>query len=99
MNFLLFVLTISAFHDKIDGVKVGSHPLVSDLLSWVFNMNPPTHRYNFIWDVQQVLDYIRINLGENAELTNKLLTLELTILLALTLASRSSSCRSTSFEY
>ena len=56
--------TISDFHDKLDGVKVGSHPLISDLLSGVFNMNPPSPRYNFIWDVQQVLDYIRINLGE-----------------------------------
>jgi len=56
---------ISAFHEKIDGKSVGEHPDVSLLVTGVFNKRPPQPRYNFIWDVQKVIDYIKSNLTEN----------------------------------
>ena len=79
---------ISAFHDKVEGLSVGDHPQVSALIAGVFNKRPPQPRYCFIWDVQKVIDYIKSNLAANSELTDKLLTLKLTMLLALTSASR-----------
>ena len=79
---------ISAFHEKVEGFTVADHPQVSSLISGVFVKRPPQPKYNFIWDVEKVIDYIRENLCDNSVLSDKLLTLKLTILLALTSASR-----------
>ena len=55
----------SAFHDKIDGKKVGSLTSVCDLMKGVFNLRPPQTKYTCIWDVQIVLHYIKENWPEN----------------------------------
>ena len=41
----------------------------------------------FVWDVQQVLDFLKEKLGDNDQFSKKELTLEVTILLALTTSS------------
>ena len=78
---------LSNFHDKIDDYKVGKHPTVCELLSGVFNLRSPQPRYNFIWDINVVLTYLK-SLPENDHLSDQQLTQKLTTLLALTSGSR-----------
>ena len=54
----------------------------------MFNNRPPQPKYNFIWDVQLVLDYLKKELPNNSDLSDKLLTFKVAMLLALTSASR-----------
>ena len=78
---------ISAYHEPINGVSVGKHPQVSALLAGVYNRRFPQPKYNFIWDVKMVIDYLN-SLGENSNLSDKILTQKLSTLLALTSAAR-----------
>ena len=80
--------TISAFHDQIQGKPVGKHPKMCALLAGFFNSSPPQPKYCFIWNVQTVIEFIRKEWGRNQELSNKFLTYKLTMLMALTSASR-----------
>ena len=82
---------ISSFHEKIEGLPVGQHPEVCTLLTGVFNLRPPQPRYSSTWDVQIVLEFMKNNWTDNESLPNKNLTLKLTMLLALTSASRASN--------
>ena len=79
--------SISAYHDPIDGVSVGKHPRVCALLKGVFNKRPPVPRYTFIWDVQKVEHYLA-SLGMPEKLSDKMITLKLTMLIALTSSTR-----------
>ena len=79
---------ISAFHDHIQGKPVGEHPRICSLVAGVFNSRPPQPRYCFIWNVQTVIDFIKSEWGQNEDLSDKYLTYKLTMLLALTSASR-----------
>ena len=45
----------------------------------------------FVWDVKQVLHFLKENFGDNDQLSNKELTLKVTSLLALTTSSRISA--------
>ena len=58
------------------------------LLAGTFNSRPPQPQYCFIWNVQTVIEFIRKEWGRNQELSDKFLTYKLTMLLALTSASR-----------
>ena len=89
---------ISAFHRPIDGVQVGQHDLVCRVLNACFNAKPPQPRYVVTWDVDKVLSYIH-SLGENSSLSNKCLTLKLSMLLALASAGRSSDLRALDIRY
>ena len=82
---------ISSFHEKIEGFPVGQDSEVYTLLTGVFNLRPPQPKYSSTWDVQIVLEFIRNNWTDNKSLPNKNLTLTLTMLLALTSASRASN--------
>ena len=79
---------ISSVHDKVDGVDVGQHPIITRLLKGVYNDRPPLPRYTNTWDVQTVLNYIE-SLGCSEELSLKLLTYKTVFLLAITRPSRS----------
>ena len=79
---------ISAFHNNIEGRPIGEHPQVSSLITSVFNNRPLQPKYNFIWNVQLVLDYLKKELPNNSDLSDKLLTFKVAMLLALTSASR-----------
>ena len=78
---------ISALHDNIEGRPVGEHPQVNSLITGVFNSRPPQPKYNCIWDVQLVLDYLKKEFTNNSNLSDKLLTFKVVMLLALTSAS------------
>ena len=77
---------ISSFHDHIQEKPVGEHPRISSFVIVVFNTKPPQPRYCFIWNAQTVIDFIKSEWGQN--LSDKYLTYKLTMLLALTSASR-----------
>lgn len=89
---------ISAFHPPIGGVRVGQHELICKVVGACFNANPPQPRYVVTWDVDKVLDYIH-GLGDNSTLSNKCLTLKLSMLLALASAGRSSDLRALDIRY
>ena len=71
---------LSAYHDKVDNQTVGKRPKVCNLMTVVFNRNPPKPRYVFIWDTEQVLTFIR-GIPNNTELSDRNINLKLTILL------------------
>ena len=83
---------ISAFHSPIDGIPVGQHKIVCQLMLGVANKRPPQPRYTFTWDVQQVLDYL-MTLPCNDELSLKDLTIKTTGLLALSQINRGSELK------
>ena len=51
-----FKSAISAYHDPIQGIPVGKHARVSDILTGIFNKNFPQPK--FIWDVKKVLNFL-----------------------------------------
>ena len=55
------------------------------MVSGVFNSKP---RSMFVWDVKQVPDFLKERFEDNDQLSNKELTLKVTILLTLTTSSR-----------
>lgn len=59
---------VSMTHVQVDGVSIGQHPLVTQLLKGVYNQRPPQPRYSGTWKVDLVLDHI-ISLGENKDLS------------------------------
>jgi len=75
---------ISAFHNKVNGRKIGEHPEVNSLIAGVFNRRPPQPKYTFIWGIQTIITLVKNNWANNSLLSDKDLTLKLTILLALT---------------
>lgn len=58
-------------------------------MTGIFNKQPSITKYVSIWDVEGVLDFIR-GMPESKLFSDKMITLKLTMLLALTTASRSS---------
>ena len=80
-----------------DGFSVGSHPLVIRLVKGAYNMKPPQSRYSETWDVSLVLTYLK-TLTPDDELSLKVLTLKLVMLIALVLASRCHSLHLLSIE-
>ena len=80
---------ISKYHDPIDGIRVGCHPKVTELLKGVFNINPPLKNLCPAWDVEIVLNYLRKEPFVPVETCSvKFLTLKTCMLLALTSARR-----------
>ena len=82
---------ISAYHDYVDGKLIGKHPRVCALLTGVFNQRLPQLRYTFAWDVEIVLVYLKTNMSDNSQLSDKDLTHKLTVLMALSFVARASS--------
>ncbi|VDI21258.1 Hypothetical predicted protein [Mytilus galloprovincialis] len=67
-------------------------------MAGVFNERAPLPRYTKTWDVDIVLKFIS-SMGSNKNLSLKELTLKLTMLLALTSASRSSDIQKLDMDY
>ena len=70
-----------------NGVGIGKHPLVVRFMSGVFNINPSVSRYQCIWDVSGVLQYLK-SLSPVRDLSLKDLTLKIVMLIALVAACR-----------
>ena len=87
---------ISACHDYVDGVKrnempVKKYPRDCALLTGVFDQRPSQSRYTFAWHVQIVLVYLKTNVFDNSQLSDKDLTHKLIVLIPLSSKSRASS--------
>ena len=82
---------ISSYHNFINGEPIDKHPEICPLLTGIFNERPPQPRKNFIWNVDVVSTYIKNNKSVNSQLSEKNLTCQLTMLLALSSALRASS--------
>ena len=82
-------LAISAYHEKTEGIPIGQHPKVCQLLLGVFNKRSPQPNYTVIWDISKVKDCIS-TLGNKENLSAKLIILNLITFLAILLLNRAS---------
>ena len=64
---------ISSVHDRVDGMEVGKHPMVTRLLKGAFHARHPLPHYTSTWDVRTVLEYIE-GLGSSSSLSLKQLS-------------------------
>ena len=78
---------ISARHELVEGRPLGEHRDVCRLMKGINNERPPEPRYCTTWDISTVLDFVK-SLGENQALSDKNITLKLSLLLAITSAHR-----------
>ena len=83
---------LSGVLPPMEGFPVGQHPLVVRLLKGILNLRPAMPRYQQSWDVNVALDYVR-SLPCNQDLSLKVLTQKLALLLALTAPKRSSELK------
>ena len=74
---------ISTTHDGVVGYFIGQCPTIIQLMKGIYNKRPPLLRYTHTGDVFKVTSYI-LSLGDNADLSLKILSFKLIILLALT---------------
>ena len=89
---------VSMTHDRVEGVPIGQHPLVTRLLKGVYNLRPPQPRYSDTWNVDMVIQHLQ-SLGDNSKLTLKVLGQKLALLMALVEASRSSELHALDVRY
>ena len=78
---------LSTFLANEKGTTIGNFPSVKRFLKGVFTLRPPIARYNNIWDVNIVLEYIK-KIYPYEGMPLYLLTYKLVMLLALTSAQR-----------
>ena len=89
---------ISTTHAKLDGLPVGQHPLVIQLLKGMFNNRPPKPRYSHTWDVSSVTKYLT-SLGNNRSLPLKQLSWKLAMLFSLACPERVSALTKLDLRY
>ena len=91
-------LAISKTHEHVEGIPVGKHPLVSQLLKRIYNWRPPQPRYSSTWDVDTVVRYLQ-SLGNNNLFPLKVLSQKLLLQMALVEASRVSELQALDLRY
>lgn len=74
---------------KIEGENIGNHPIVVDLFKGFANIRPRMHKNPSKWSVDQVLNEMK-SWGPNKQLSLKIISKKLVMLLALSSASRCS---------
>ena len=62
---------ISAYHVHVVDKPIGQHPLVCSLVSGMLNLCPPQPKWLFVWDIQEVLNFIKSTWGETDRLEKK----------------------------
>ena len=80
-----------------DGFAIDAHPVIIRYMKGVFNLRPTGSKYTEIWPVSKVMIYLQ-KLSPVKELSLKMLTHKLVMLIALTLASRTQSIHLLSIE-
>ena len=50
---------VSSTHNPLDGIPIGQHPLVKQLLKGVYNFRHPQPCYTHTWEVSRVLEHIK----------------------------------------
>lgn len=81
---------LSSLGIKVDNIEIGRHALVIRFMKGVFNLRPSRPKYQKIWDVKKVLNYL-CKLSPIKFLSLQNLTLKLVMLIALTNAARCQS--------
>ena len=71
---------LSSVVNVTESVSVGSLPIVSMFMKAVHNLRPPVPRYVKIWDLQEVLDYLK-KLGPARKLSLEVLSMKLCMLM------------------
>ena len=88
---------LATFLPHFEGYEFGKHPLVCRIIKGVYERNPPAPRYTSFWDVNRVFSMFK-EWGRNADLSLKLLTLKLVMLLMLTTAQRGQTVMALSID-
>ena len=78
---------LSSFLCSNSGLTIGKFPSVIRFMKGVYELKPPIPKYTCIWDVNIVLNYLKL-LGPNGGLTLFCLSHKLLMLLALTTGQR-----------
>ena len=78
---------LSTFFINESGLTIGKYPSVKRLLKGIFKLRPSLPRYNCIWDVNIVLDFLK-NFYPYEGMELSILTKKLVMLLALASAQR-----------
>ena len=73
---------LSTFIITSNGNPIGTHPLIRRYLKGVYNLRPSLPKYQFIWDVNIVLQYLN-TFPATANLSMEKLTYKLVMLIAL----------------
>ena len=81
-----------------DGSKFGEHPVVCRFLKGVFELRLSLSKYTEIWDVATVLEYLK-TLSPAKELSLKILTKKVTMLLCLLMGQRCQTVHSFDIRY
>ena len=89
---------VSMTHERVEGVPIGQHPLVTRLMKGVYNLRLPKPRYTYTWDVDMVTQYI-VGMGENTSLPLRQLSQKLALLMALVVASRTSELQALDLRF
>ena len=80
---------ISEVHDKVDGVPIGQHSVITKALLAVYKGNPPLTPSDDLIDISPSLTFI-VNLGDNDSMSIRDLSIKTAFLMALVSASRPS---------
>ena len=78
---------LSSFLCSDSGLTIGKFPAVIRFMKGVYELKPPIPKYSVIWDVNIVLNYLKL-LGPNERLTLFCLSHKLLMLLALSTGQR-----------
>ena len=89
---------LSSFLILENNEKFGDHPLVVRCMKGIFELKPSLPKYNEIWDVRVVLDYLK-TFVVSSSLSLKDLTLKLTMLLCLTTGQRGQTINKFDINY
>ena len=79
---------ISAFHKEVNGLSVGKHTMVSQLIRGASNDRLPRPRNLPVWDISVVLDFMDTTITQKLDI--RMLSKKLATLLAITSLHRGS---------
>ena len=79
------------------GATVGSSALVKRFVKGIFELRPPIARYEYIWDVNIVLEYLK-NFSPDEDLPLDMLTYKLVMLMALSSKQRVQTIQAITIE-
>lgn len=89
---------ISSLGTLADNSRLGDEPIIKRFFRGVFNMRPSRPRYSSTWDVNQVLEYIKIEWGDET-ISLKFLSFKLLMLIALVTGQRGQSFHLMNLEH
>lgn len=90
---------ISAYHEGLDGIRLGEHPKLIKLLKGVFNKRPPVKLLASTWSLDKVLKCLKVHPFEPlTEVSFKWLSLKVAFLLGICSAARCSDLARFSYQ-